>query len=159
MKQLLQDSDRYYSPKKRPSGHDISKRFSEDKGGAIPPNLLEIPNTESNSQYLRYCKVVGTQGHPARFPQKLPEFFIQFLTDTGDTVLDIFAGSNTTGAAAEGLGRRWIAFELEREYLAASAFRFLSEADESSIRALYHQLCFENTVDVKIPQISQARFV
>ena len=35
MKQLLKNSDKYYSPKKRPSGHDISARFSEDKGGAI----------------------------------------------------------------------------------------------------------------------------
>jgi len=105
MKLLLQNSDKYYSPKKRPSGHDISSRFAEDKGGAIPPNLLQIPNTESNSRYLRCCQIVGINGHPARFPEKLPEFFIHFLTDVGDTVLDIFAGSNTTGAVAEALGR------------------------------------------------------
>ena len=124
MQLLLQNSERYYSPKKRPSGHDISGRFAEDKGGAIPPNLLQIPNTESNSQYLRCCKIVGVGGHPARFPEKIPEFFIKFLTDPGDVVLDIFAGSNTTGAVSESLCRKWLAFELERSYLAASAFRF-----------------------------------
>jgi DNA modification methylase len=157
MKRLLQDSDKYYSPKKRPSGHDISKRFAEDKGGAIPPNLLRISNTESNSQYLRCCRMVGAKGHPARFPQKLPEFFIKFLTDAGDTVLDIFAGSNTTGAAAEQLGRRWIAFELEQKYLATSAFRFLPEADEDLVRSLYDGLCVEGSADIVVPQVLQER--
>jgi site-specific DNA-methyltransferase (cytosine-N4-specific) len=157
MKLLLQNSDKYYSPKKRPSGHDISARFAEDRGGAIPPNLLQIPNTESNSQYLRCCKMVRAKGHPARFPQKLPEFFIKFLTDVGDTVLDIFAGSNTTGAAAEQLGRRWIAFELEQKYLATSAFRFLPEADEDLVRSLYDRLCVEGAADIVIPQVLQER--
>jgi DNA modification methylase len=155
MKLLLQNSDKYYSPKKRPSGHDISARFAEDKGGAIPSNLLQIPNTESNSQYLRYCKLVQTKGHPARFPQKLPEFFIQLLTDVGDMVLDIFAGSNTTGAAAESLGRQWIAFEWGQNYLAASAFRFLSDTDESVVRNLYAELCAKGAANVAVSQVLQ----
>jgi len=159
MKRLLQNGDKYYSPKKRPSGHDISARFAEDKGGAIPPNLLRIPNTASNSQYLRCCRMVRAKGHPARFPQKLPEFFIQFLTDPRDTVLDIFAGSNTTGAVAERLGRRWIAFELEQKYLATSAFRFLSEADEGLVEPLYDRLCVEGAVNIAIPQVLQERLL
>jgi site-specific DNA-methyltransferase (cytosine-N4-specific) len=68
--------------------------------------------------------MVGAGGHPSRFPKKLPEFFIHFLTDEGDTVLDLFAGSNTTDAMAKTLGRRWLAFEIEQSYLAGSAFRF-----------------------------------
>ncbi|RMD66066.1 site-specific DNA-methyltransferase [Candidatus Parcubacteria bacterium] len=157
MKRLLENSDKYYSPKKRPSGHDISERFAEDRGGAIPANLLQIPNTESNSQYLRCCKMVGVKAHPARFPQKLPQFFIQFLTDAGDTVLDIFAGSNTTGAAAEELGRHWIAFELEQSYLAASAFRFMPEAEKEMARSLYARLCVEGAANIVIPQVLQER--
>lgn len=120
MKKLLEDSERFYQPKKRPSGHDISSKFSSSNGGAIPSNLLQISNTESNSQYLRYCSAVGVTAHPARFPEKLPAFFIQFLTEPGDIVLDIFAGSNTTGAAAEQADRRWLAFERDKKYLLAS---------------------------------------
>jgi site-specific DNA-methyltransferase (cytosine-N4-specific) len=45
-----------YSPAKRPSQHDISPHFRRDNGGAIPPNLLSIPNTRSNDDYLRRCK-------------------------------------------------------------------------------------------------------
>jgi DNA modification methylase len=157
MKKLLQNQKQYYTPKKRPSGHDISDRFGEDKGGAIPPNLLEIANTESNSQYFRYCKMVGVKGHPARFPQKLPEFFIRFLTDKDDKVLDIFAGSNTTGMAAEELGRQWLAFEVEQKYLATSAFRFLADSNECQVTSLYQMLIQENTANVVIPQVIQQR--
>lgn len=158
MKHLLKNKDKYYTPKKRPSGHDISDRF-EDKGGAIPPNLLEIPNTTSNSQYLRYCRLVGVKGHPARFPKKLPKFFIELLTDEGDTVLDIFAGSNTTGAVAERLGRKWLAFELEREYLAASAFRFLPGLEEEEVVFLYSKLSEEDSFEIALPQQLQQRLV
>jgi len=139
MKQLLADSERFYTPKKRPSGHDISSRFAHSNGGAIPSNLLQIPNTESNSAYLRRCAAVGVRGHPARFPEKLPAFFIQFLTDPGDTVLDIFSGSNTTGAAAEHAGRRWLAFEKDRAYLAASALRFLETDDPYELADIWRR--------------------
>ena len=159
MKLLLQNSEKYYSPKKRPSGHDISDRFANDRGGAIPPNLLQIPNTESNSQYLRCCQLVGICGHPARFPERLPEFFIRFLTDPEDTVLDMFAGSNTTGAVAESLGRRWLAFEIDCAYLAASAFRFLSETDEDTVKSLYGSLVAEAAEGVVIPRVAAQRFL
>ena len=109
----------------RPSGHIVSKRsWGKNNGGAIPPNLLQIPNSESNSQYLRYCKALGLKGHPARFPAALPEFFIKMLTAENDLVVDIFGGSNTTGQVAEALNRNWLTFELSQEYVAASSFRF-----------------------------------
>ncbi|MCP1274991.1 site-specific DNA-methyltransferase [Gluconobacter albidus] len=125
MIKLMEDPDKFYKPGVRPSGHDIGKGFAKNNGGAIPSNLLQIPNTESNGDYVAGCKLVGADRHPARFPSKIPEFFIRFLTDPGDTVLDIFAGSNTTGMVAEREGRRWLAFEDRQDYLAASIFRFL----------------------------------
>lgn len=125
MRKLIDDPDKFYKPKLRPSGHDIGKGFAKDNGGAIPPNLLQFPNTESNGRYVAGCKAVGSAAHPARFPSRLPEFFIKFLTDPDDVVLDFFAGSNTTGEAAERLGRRWIGFEERSDYVAASTFRFV----------------------------------
>ncbi|GAB4210502.1 MAG: site-specific DNA-methyltransferase [Roseiflexaceae bacterium] len=124
MKKLHQDPEKFYSAKLRPSGHDIKRGFDTDNGGAIPSNLLQIPNTESNSRYIQLCKSAGLDAHPARFPQKLPAFFIDFLTTEGDNVLDIFGGSNTTGAAAEAAHRKWLSFEIDRSYVATSAFRF-----------------------------------
>lgn len=126
MKKLIQDPEKFYTPKKRPSGHDISSSFNADNGGAIPSNLLQISNSESNSKYLAICKALGVKAHPARFPCKLPEFFVKMLTDEDDVVVDIFAGSCTTGEACEKLKRNWKCFELDRGYIAASAFRFSS---------------------------------
>lgn len=116
----------------RPSGHILGKSsWSKNNGGAIPPNLLQISNSESNSQYLRYCKKINVKSHPARFPAGLPEFFIKFLTTEGDLVIDIFGGSNTTGQVAEKLNRKWISFELSQEYVATSVFRFSSSEEEA----------------------------
>ena len=151
MKLLLKNGGKYYSPKERPSGHDISERFNVDRGGAIPSNLLQIPNTESNSQYLRFCKAVGVTSHPARFPEKLPEFFIKFLTDEDDVVLDTFAGSNSTGAVAERLRRKWFAFEKDDSYLAASVFRFL-EDNPTEAKAVYSKLCNKAGKTFRVPQ-------
>jgi DNA modification methylase len=57
-------------------------------------------------------------------PSKLVEFFIDFLTDPNDLVIDPFAGSNITGAAAERHGRRWKSIEIEQGYVRASVARF-----------------------------------
>lgn len=121
MKELLIKG---YTAKKRPSGHDISTKFGRDNGGAIPSNLLQISNTESNSEYQRLCRANNVIVHPARFPQALPEFFIKMLTDPNDLVLDPFGGSMVTGAACELLSRRWLGVELVEDYLIGSRYRF-----------------------------------
>jgi DNA modification methylase len=149
MKKLLQDPDKFYTPKKRPSGHDIAKGFATDNGGAIPSNLLQIPNSESSGRYLSACKAIGVKGHPARFPPKLPEFFIRFLTDPGDLVVDIFGGSNTTGMVAEAEGRRWLSFDLEREYLASSVFRFLDGVPPDRLRGLHDAVIEGESIDLR----------
>lgn len=158
MKKLLKDPDSFYKPKKRPSGHDISKGFGlSSNGGAIPPNLLQFPNTDSNSQYLRLCKEFSAKKHPARFPAKLPEFFIDFLTDEDDLVVDIFAGSNTTGNVAENRGRRWIACDLERDYLAASALRFFEEPINEKQIKIFEHLTSGSDLPINLEEIKRQK--
>ncbi|SCM69437.1 DNA-methyltransferase [Donghicola eburneus] len=152
MKKLIQDPEKFYTPKVRPSGHDIGRGFAKDNGGAIPPNLLSFSNTESNGKYVSGCKAVGEKAHPARFPSKLPEFFIKFLTEPDDMVLDIFAGSNTTGETAEKLGRKWMAFEERREYSAASAFRFTDESDD--LQWVYESILKGDHINLETRQTS-----
>ncbi len=133
----------------RPSGHNITSDFDKvNAGGSIPPNVSEdeqlgyvrdelfddamlaasdwirAGNNAANDQYTLRCKEAGLKIHPARFPAALPEFFVKLCTEPGDVVVDPFGGSNTAGAVAERLGRRWLIGETVPEYLAASRFRF-----------------------------------
>jgi DNA modification methylase len=123
MKKLLKRQS--YNAGRRPSEHKISETsFLTDHGGAIPPNVLTMSNTISSDGYRSYCKEKGLKLHPARMPPELAEFFIKFLTDKNDLVFDPFAGSNTTGFAAESLGRRWISVEPDPDYIEGSLGRF-----------------------------------
>ncbi|MBI5191023.1 MAG: site-specific DNA-methyltransferase [Nitrospirae bacterium] len=145
-KDMLRLNERGLIATVRPSGHNINPSFNKiAPGGSIPPNVLEFENNEevydnflklgnnsSNDSYTHKCKEAGIKIHPARFPAALPDFFIKLLTDNNDIVLDPFAGSNTTGAVAENLNRRWIAIESVKDYLEASKFRF----DESRLNQL-----------------------
>jgi DNA modification methylase len=131
MKRLLKDG---YKVARRPSQHDIGPHFQRDNGGAIPPNLLTVPNTCSNDEYLRQCRSAGVPIHPARFPPAVPEFFIRFLSEPQQLVLDPFAGSNVTGQVAEALGRKWISIEINADYVIGSLLRFRGAVVTDSCR-------------------------
>lgn len=137
MRDLLKNG---YKAQKRPSGHDISEKFSVDNGAAIPPNLIAIPNTESNGAYLKYCKSCGIKPHPARFPSELPEYFVRLLTDAGDLVIDPFAGSCVTGEVAERLNRKWICCDLVEEYLKGAISRFQEKNAAKSNDSVWYRL-------------------
>jgi hypothetical protein len=140
MKRLLARGS--YNDGRRPSEHRISTNgFLKDHGGSIAhnlleleaidaghpprfPNVLRIPNTRSTDFFLTKCRERKISPHPARMPPELAAFFINFLTDPGDLVLDPFAGSNTTGFVAELLERRWVAVDALKEYVIQSKLRF-----------------------------------
>jgi hypothetical protein len=142
MKRLLERGT--YNAGLRPSEHRIGKKsFLKNNGGAIPPNVLVPPfneilneftreligvlpisNTQNRDPYQEHCRTHKLEMHPARMPEKLVEFFVEFLSEPGDLVLDPFAGSNTTGAVAEKLGRHWISIEADASYITASRARF-----------------------------------
>lgn len=155
MKQLLASGK--YNAGPRPAEYHIGKEsFKTDNGGAIPPNVLlgdqatslsdtldgKLPihdqqpdivnllkgtNTHSVDKYQLFCRERGIRLHPARMPPELAEFFIRFLTESGDMVFDPFAGSNTTGAVADQLGRQWVSIEAQWSYATSSIARFSPE--------------------------------
>jgi len=139
MRELLKKGT--YNPGRRPSEHRIGeKSFLKNHGGAIPPNVLTPPfedmlpdlievlpfaNTGSKDAFSTYCRDNHIPLHPARMPKQIVEFFVDFLTDKGDMILDPFAGSNTTGYVAEISKRKWVGIEAKPEYVEASEIRFL----------------------------------
>lgn len=144
MQRLLEKGK--YNPGKRPSEHKVGETsFLRDCGGSIAHNFIEMDsldplrqvrlpnafsfsNTASTDFFSRRCKELGVVPHPARMPMGLAAFFIQFLTDAGDLVLDPFGGSNTTGYAAARLGRNWVALDAMTEYAQQSQIRFQDPA-------------------------------
>ena len=115
-----------YNAGKRPSEHSIGAHsFLTDNGGAIPSNVITVSNTSATDPYQQYCRDNGIQPHSARMPSRLAKFFIEFLTEPGDLVIDPFGGSNVTGAVAESLGRRWLSFEPIEVYAKASESRWV----------------------------------
>ena len=138
-----------YNSGQRPSGHNIgAKSFLSNNGGSIPPNVLvpaeqaeglplfevlPISNTRATDDYQGYCRKNGILAHPARMQEKLAEFFVDFLTDEEDIILDPFAGSNTTGSVAQRLRRRWVSIELDPDYVAGAEARVRPESNVSTI--------------------------
>jgi site-specific DNA-methyltransferase (cytosine-N4-specific) len=130
MEQLLVNG---YKPQLRPSGHDISGKFGNRNDGSIPPNLIALAHTESNSPYIRYCDDHDIKPHPARYPSEIPEMFIRMTTDPRDLVLDPFAGSCATGEAAERTSRRWICCDTVESYVAGALGRFQGQQSLLSV--------------------------
>lgn len=115
-----------YNSGRRPSEHHIGQAsFLRNNKGSIPSNVLILANTSATDGYITYCRDNDFPLHPSRMPKELPEFFIKFLTAPRDLVVDPFAGSNTTGAAAERLRRRWVSIETDHEYIDGSRGRFV----------------------------------
>ena len=55
-------------------------------------------------------------GHPAPFPEELVERFINLYTFKNELILDPFMGSGTTGLAAKSSGRKYIGYEINKDY-------------------------------------------
>jgi DNA modification methylase len=157
MKRLIETGK--YNSGKRPSEHNIGKEsFKTDNHGAIPPNvgggdeaptlgtLLKGTNTRSNEQYQTFCRARDIPLHPARMPSELVEFFVKFLTEEDDLVFDPFGGSNTTGAVAEQLNRRWVSCEAQLQYVTSSLGRF----DPMATKVV-------GGVDVSVPEVPQSQ--
>ena len=73
-------------------------------------------------------------GHPAPFPVELPYRCIQLYTFPGDVVLDPFIGSGQTAIAAVKTGRRYIGYEVDREYAKLSERRIRAFIEDGAER-------------------------
>jgi len=83
-------------------------------------------------------------------PSKLAEFFIKMLTNEQDLVVDIFAGSNTTGFVADSLNRRYISIEQRLNYVAMSSFRFLNDIENAEI--VYNTILNQQNLPIDMEQ-------
>lgn len=107
------DTQRHNSRNKSGFGRDISRWLERDT--VLPSNVLTLPLVGKN------------KGHPAVFPEELPEFFIKLLAPKGGLVVDPFAGSGTTGIAAYKLRRPFVLIDNDKKYCTQAGQRFYLE--------------------------------
>ena len=106
--------------------------FSNPKtDGTIPYNNLYFSNYCSEGRSVkRYAESIGITPHSAKMPLSLADFLVKFLTRPGDLIVDLFAGTLTTGQAAENNGRHWVAFEMMLEYIVQGFHRFRDSSNQ-----------------------------
>jgi site-specific DNA-methyltransferase (adenine-specific) len=93
------------------------KDWAPNPKGALPTTLVNI---SSESKRI-------ADNHVAVYPVELVKYFIKGSTKEGDIVLDPFMGTGTTGVAAKSLGRNWIGFDLQEEYIKIAKKRIEDE--------------------------------
>jgi DNA modification methylase len=98
----LDDLDVIFAKAKKEAEEMLKSRKRDSKG------LVQcvIPNTITYSGGLGRDKI-----HPTQKPVEILEYFIELLSNKGDTVLDTFAGSGSTGIACHNLARNCILVE------------------------------------------------
>lgn len=82
-------------------------------------------STISKEEFLEWTKSVWTFpavsakkiGHPAPFPEELPNRLIKLYSFKGDVILDPFLGSGTTSLSAVKNGRRYVGYDLNKKYI------------------------------------------
>lgn len=82
------------------------KKIEPNSLGKLPDNVFRFPTAGT----------VRGGSHPAAFHLDLPKFFIKWLTNKNDLILDPFMGSGTVAIAAIMMERNYIGFEMNKEY-------------------------------------------
>lgn len=115
----------------RPSTHNFNcEKVWTNNGGSDPGSVIEVANTSSNDTFIKLCKEKNI-AHPARFPEKLVEFFVLSGSQEGQVILDPFSGSGTTAAVASKNNRRWIGIDANSEYCELATARLEQEKSEN----------------------------
>ncbi len=124
----------YYADKLPPSGGWVFWDKKKCKG--FISSAGELIWTNASNRVLKFEYMwdgfrregeVGEHYHPTQKPLALMEYLIREFTKEGDTVLDPFMGSGTTGVACAKLGRNFIGMEINPDYYAI-AQRRIAEA-------------------------------
>jgi DNA modification methylase len=91
------------------------------EGYELPQTERELPDLVRPDNVFRFSTAASSRDntikHPAPFHKDLPKYYINLLTDDGDTILDPFGGIMTTGLACNEVGNRnFIGMELNEKY-------------------------------------------
>ena len=109
---------------KKPSKFLIDKIVRSYTGEIRQASLVVGDYERSNVWHIQPYTV---SRHPAPYPAKLSDKLIQYYSYVGDVVLDPFMGSGTTALSAKNLGRNYIGFEINHDYVKTAQEKILNE--------------------------------
>ncbi len=104
---------------------------------------LTCPSNFWDDISVPYWSMKENTAHPTQKPEKLLAKMILASSNAGDVVLDIFAGSGSTGVTAEKLGRKYIMIEQNPLYCAWAQYRLELAKTDKSIQGYYDGVFFE----------------
>lgn len=121
--------------------HEYILIFCKGSYSRINDKKIKKENTITDKEFLEWTKSVWTFpavsaksiGHPAPFPEELPNRLIQLYSYKGDVVLDPFCGSGTTCLSALKSNRNYIGYELNSDYIRLSEKRINNYTEQSNL--------------------------
>ncbi|OUD15673.1 DNA-methyltransferase [Thioflexithrix psekupsensis] len=108
----------------------LSKDYGGKKAGLHPFGSL-LSDVWTDIHRIKHNKY--RDEHPCQLPVHLLERLILMSTDANDIVLDPFNGTGTTALAAKRLGRQFIGFELDQEYVEITKNKLTQEQANSKL--------------------------
>jgi site-specific DNA-methyltransferase (adenine-specific) len=93
--------------------------------GAQRATVSTNPGFRHSRSVIRVSNPRVKEGHPTQKPVALLEHIIRTFTNPGDTVLDPFMGSGSTGVACRKLGRNFIGIEIGYYWYARAEQRLM----------------------------------
>ena len=75
-----------------------------------------INNIGESKTVHKFNNIIGNKVHPTEKPEELMKFYVENSSNVGDTVLDMFMGSGSTGVACVNTNRKFIGVEMNEEY-------------------------------------------
>jgi len=113
--EALDKDNRIWWGKKGTNQPRLKRFLSEVMDGIVPYSLWlhqEVGHTQEAKQEVMAVVPEGTEVFQTPKPERLLQRILHVASNPGDLVLDSFAGSGTTGAVAQKMGRKWIMVEL-----------------------------------------------
>lgn len=117
----LPDYTKVLQPYKNPKDKRIMAQIAKGKEGTRSYDWFSDIQLVKNVSKTKY-------NHPCPVPVALMERIIQLTTNIGDTIIDPFMGSGTTGVACQNTGRHFIGFEIDTNYFDMAQERLVENA-------------------------------
>ncbi|MBK9722833.1 MAG: site-specific DNA-methyltransferase [Saprospiraceae bacterium] len=124
-----------------PTLRDIHEYILIFSKGDYKRERLDRENTIERDQFIEWTKSIWTMnaesarkiGHPAPFPEELPYRLIQLYSFKNDIILDPFIGAGTTAVSALKSDRRYVGYEIKKEYIDLANKRILPYKTQSKL--------------------------